>query len=47
MIAVAFFPPTPTAVGVLEVVQSIQAFTRDAIEFLQIALPFRMSGGCS
>src|SRR6266566_9647213 len=44
VIAIAVFPPAPPAVGMLEVVETFQTRLRDAVEFLQIAFTFRMSG---
>src|SRR4029453_7596905 len=44
VIAVAIFPPTPAAVGVLEVVETIKTLARNLIELLEITLSFGMRG---
>src|SRR6185295_14004560 len=43
VIAFAFLPPTPTTVGMLEVVKPFQALLSDLLEFLQITATVRMS----
>jgi len=44
VIALAFFPPAPTAVGVLKVVKTVQALPRDSLELFQISTTRRMRG---
>ena len=42
MIAVAIFPPAPTAVGMLEIVESIKTLSGDLIEFTKVVLALGM-----
>src|SRR5213075_1273849 len=45
MIAVALFPPAPTAVRVLEVVEAIETLFGHRVEFFQIVTTLRMRRG--
>ena len=42
VIAVAVFPPAPAAIGMLEIVEPIQALFGDRVDLTQIMFAFRM-----
>ena len=44
MIAVTFFPPAPTAVSMLKVVETFQTLLRNRFKLFEITTPVGMSG---